>query len=106
MPPIDDPCVTRRISQNDRDILGFIIGAGNLQQFLPESNPDEWKQADFEDVHLGAEKLGATKGSLALGNALMRSILADQAIGHVVGRGLATFGSLSSGVAEIGGGAL
>jgi RHS repeat-associated protein len=102
VPPVTDPCVEKYIHDNYGDFWGFIATIGNLQQFSPSANPDWWATSK-EGVAIGIEKTAASKGVKFVGNAIMRAVPGNLAIGHVTGSGLATFGGTASGVIEVAG---
>ena len=104
-PPVNDPCVENYIHDNYGDFGGFIATIGNLQQFSPSANPDWWATGK-EGVAIGIEKTAASKVVKFVGNAMMRAVPGNLAIGHVVGSGLATFGGTASGVVEVAGAVL
>ena len=102
LPAVDDPCVSKFINDNYGNTLGFIAEISNLQQFFPSANPNYLNSAK-EGLNIANEKLIATKGPGAVGNALMSRFPGNLGIGHVVGSGLAGFGGLASGVVEVAG---
>ncbi|MBY0270858.1 MAG: RHS repeat-associated core domain-containing protein [Burkholderiales bacterium] len=100
--PVDDPCVKKYIYDNYGGLGGFITEIGNLQQFLPSSNPNYLSSVQ-EGLIILDEKLIASKVPQAAGRALMTYGGGNLSLGYVTGSGLATFGSLASGAFEFAG---
>jgi hypothetical protein len=105
LPPVDDPCVEKYLHDRYGDLGGFLATLGNLQQYWPSNNSD-WISTNAEALRVVDEKLMVTKVPVAAGNALMKAVPGNLAIGHVAGRGLAWIGGLSTGVAEVAGAAM
>lgn len=100
LPGVDDPCVKKFLIDRYGSIGGFMATIGNVQQFMPSTNSDSLS-AIQEALYIADEKIMVTKIPVAAGNAIMRAVPGNLAIGHVTGRGLAWLGGLSTGVVEV-----
>ncbi|QNP50374.1 RHS repeat-associated core domain-containing protein [Diaphorobacter aerolatus] len=101
-PPVNDPCVQKYLTDNYGGALAKAINFGNVQQYIPNANPNA-SQAIEEGMKIGGEKMAIAKGPGIAGNALMRAYPGSLSLGYSLGAKLTGLSTIVSGTAEVAG---
>ena len=74
MAPVNSECVQKYLHENYGKMGAWLANAGNVQQYLPSMNPDEYKSAIKDSGEVVGEKLVITKGPGVAGKLVVKTL--------------------------------